>query len=86
MLLRRGVLAAKQVVLGYEDGGIPKVTGNKMVVTQAGLWLLPFWREAGGHCSVGSPLHGTPGVLVSQDQVCNGAPERSPCPHPPPVC
>lgn len=68
------MLVAKQVVLGYEEGGIPKVTGNKMVVTEEGLWLLPFWREAGGHCSSGSPLHGTPGVLVSPDQVCKPGP------------
>jgi len=28
-----------------EDGGIPKVTANKIVELSSGVWLLPFWRE-----------------------------------------
>lgn len=27
------------------DGGIPKVTANKIVELSSGVWLLPFWRE-----------------------------------------
>eukprot|EP00884_Botryococcus_braunii_P015691 jgi/Botrbrau1/2805/Bobra.0125s0016.1 len=55
-------------IMSFEEGGIPKVTGNKLVVTQAGDWLLPFWREAGGHCPAPASLHGTPALLVSPDQ------------------
>jgi hypothetical protein len=63
-----------QVVLSFEEGGIPKVTGNRLAVTREGAWLLPFWREAGGHCTAppGPPLHGTPGLLVSRNQVLYG--------------
>eukprot|EP00238_Polyblepharides_amylifera_P000646 CAMPEP_0196570914 /NCGR_PEP_ID=MMETSP1081-20130531/1069_1 /TAXON_ID=36882 /ORGANISM="Pyramimonas amylifera, Strain CCMP720" /LENGTH=419 /DNA_ID=CAMNT_0041887605 /DNA_START=333 /DNA_END=1592 /DNA_ORIENTATION=- len=56
-----------------EEGGIPKVTANKMVELWSGEWLLPFWRESAlisSHTPACKALKGHPsaGVLRSFDR------------------
>ena len=44
--LATGVWSAPRVLHRLEsDGGIPKVTANRMIRLRTGEWLLPFWRE-----------------------------------------
>ena len=53
-----------------EDGGIGKMVSNKPAIGPQGEWLLPFWREMGGHDCTHSPaMHGKAGVLISEDKV-----------------
>lgn len=40
---------------------------NRVVVTQKGTWLIPFWREASAGCQ-NEQWHGQPGVLISRDK------------------
>ena len=60
-----------------KEGGIPKVIANKIAISPAGEWLLPFWREndqwdAGASCNARLDLMGVPGVLISGDKVSEG--------------
>lgn len=62
---------ALQVVMSFDaEGGIAKMIANKPVLGPTQEWLLPFWREMGGHdCNHAPGMHGVPGVLRSRDQV-----------------
>eukprot|EP00959_Pyramimonas_sp_CCMP1952_P454455 9469937-Pyramimonas_sp.AAC.2 len=53
-----------------EDGLIPKVTANKLIVLSTGEWVLPFWREKAGQVckSANRGTKTTSGVLISKDQ------------------
>lgn len=58
-----------------EEGGIAKMVANKLGVDSSGQWLLPFWREMGGHNCTNAPgMHGVPGILLSSDQASPPSP------------
>lgn len=50
---------------------------NRVVVTQKGTWLIPFWREASTGCQ-NEQWHGQPGVLISRDKARSTG-SASPC-------
>lgn len=76
-----------QTVASFDsEGGIAKMVANKLAVTASGKWLLPFWREMGGHdCTHAPAEHGKAGVLVSSDkvsylvQMCKGVRTSATC-------
>lgn len=72
--LQTGQWGAPTVIYSQaEDGGIPKVTANKIVELSSGVWLLPFWREkalvaASPECATEVRGKQSAGVLRSTDR------------------
>ena len=67
----KACLCTTQIVYSFDsEDGIAKMVANKVASGPQAEWLLPFWREMGGHnCTNAPAMHGKAGVLISSDQV-----------------